>query len=81
MGSKCECLSCKHSRGEITTEQYLFGMENRLEVWKIVQGYFSGYCQISEENLHTLGQNVDCAIEEIEELIACTLEKAGNNDR
>jgi hypothetical protein len=40
-------------------------MKNRLEVWQIVNSYFTGYCNITEENLHTLGQNVSNSIEEI----------------
>jgi len=67
--SICDCLSCQYSRKEITEEQYHFGMKNRLEVWQIVNRYFDGYCSITEENLHILGQNISVAIEELEELL------------
>ena len=50
-------------------------MQNRLEVWQIVKGYFKGYCDISEENLHILGQNVDYAIEEISDITGLPIDE------
>lgn len=68
---KCDCVSCRHSRGELTTEHAIISMQNRLEVWQIVRSYFDGYCDISEKNLHMLGQNIYVAIEELEEFLIC----------